>query len=130
MITIDGIDMDDGVDEPDEDLLAEDNDDWLGEEGCLFPAQCLMPGIHYTSECHTAEDMESWSSQDKRARAWDRRNKRALRKLAAAGTGCRADQLMDSERAAIGLAAAAVIAAGHAPPCANSGRPSVGAGLS
>ena len=29
----------------------------LGEDECLFPGRCCMPGDHYTSECHTAEDM-------------------------------------------------------------------------
>lgn len=26
--------------------------------GCLFPSECLMPGEHFPSECHTAEMVE------------------------------------------------------------------------
>lgn len=29
-------------------------DEW----GCLFGADCCMPDLHFTSECHTAEMME------------------------------------------------------------------------
>ena len=55
MIVINGIEMDDGVDEPnerDEDL---DDESPLGPEGCCFPGNCCMPGPHYESECHTPE---------------------------------------------------------------------------
>lgn len=31
----------------------------LGEEGCLFPGECCMPGPHYESECHTPDMMEN-----------------------------------------------------------------------
>lgn len=31
----------------------------LLEEGCLFPGECCMPGLHYTCECHTADDLMS-----------------------------------------------------------------------
>lgn len=27
----------------------------LGPEGCLFPGNCCMAGMHYESECHTPE---------------------------------------------------------------------------
>jgi hypothetical protein len=35
----------------------ETGDPVLGEEGCLFPDKCVMPGLHYTADCHTAEDI-------------------------------------------------------------------------
>lgn len=44
---------------------AEAYDDYeLSEEqpedfGCIFPDRCVMPGIHYPNECHTAEMMEA-----------------------------------------------------------------------
>jgi len=44
--------MDDEEDEPDEDSLHADT--W----GCLFPEECVMPGRHLKSECHTAEMLE------------------------------------------------------------------------
>jgi hypothetical protein len=28
--------------------------------GCLFPDECLMPGEHTKSECHTAEMLEEY----------------------------------------------------------------------
>lgn len=38
-------------------MLEEDEDkDW----GCLYPGKCLMPDLHFESECHTAEDMEAY----------------------------------------------------------------------
>jgi hypothetical protein len=36
------------------------------EPGCLFPGRCCMPSEHFTSECHTAEDM---IAQEMEARA-------------------------------------------------------------
>ena len=33
-------------------------EDHYEESGCLFPDRCLMPGLHFTSECHTVEDIE------------------------------------------------------------------------
>lgn len=27
--------------------------------GCVFPGRCLMPGLHYPSECHTVEMIEA-----------------------------------------------------------------------
>lgn len=50
MVTIDGEEMDDGVDEPD--IVTS-----LGPEGCLFPGECCMPWPHYESECHTAGNL-------------------------------------------------------------------------
>lgn len=35
----------------------------LGEMGCLFHSECCMPGMHYTSECFTAEDAEAWHKE-------------------------------------------------------------------
>ena len=52
MTVINGIEMDDGVDEPNERLNDESP---LGPEGCCFPGNCCMPGPHYESECHTPE---------------------------------------------------------------------------
>ncbi len=50
------------------DELDDYEDDYdLGEFGdgdrweCLYPAECLMPGEHLSSECHTIADMESLS---------------------------------------------------------------------
>ena len=34
----------------------EDND---GDFGCLFGAKCCMPGLHFRSECYTAEMYEA-----------------------------------------------------------------------
>ena len=33
-------------------------DEWMSV-GCDTPG-CVMPGSHYRSECHTAEDMEAY----------------------------------------------------------------------
>lgn len=30
------------------------------EEGCCFPDECCMPGLHMKSECHTAEMIEDY----------------------------------------------------------------------
>ena len=35
-----------------------------GREGCCFPNECLMPGWHTTSECHTIEMMEAQVWED------------------------------------------------------------------
>jgi hypothetical protein len=48
------------------DEYADEFEPWenpLGEEGCLFPGECCMPGIHYTSECHTPEMMEDLEAE-------------------------------------------------------------------
>ncbi len=55
MIVINEIEMDDGVDEPNERDEDFDDESPLGPEGCLFPGNCCMPGPHYESECHTPE---------------------------------------------------------------------------
>lgn len=44
--------------------------DTLGDEGCLFPDQCCMPGHHYTSECHTAEMLEAWNQTGSSLDEW------------------------------------------------------------
>ena len=31
----------------------------LEEFGCLYGAACCMPGLHFPSECHTAEMLEA-----------------------------------------------------------------------
>ena len=46
---------DDIEDEEDGQDLDPDNDGW---SDCAFPGQCLMPGEHFQSECHTAEMLE------------------------------------------------------------------------
>lgn len=56
-----------------------DDNDLLGPEGCLYPGECCMPGIHYTSECHTLEDLVG-PEEAKRLRRWDRRGQRRRRK--------------------------------------------------
>lgn len=51
----------------------------LGRIGCLFPRECCMPGEHYTSECHTPEDL--MDAEDAKAwRRWKRLNRRRWRK--------------------------------------------------
>jgi hypothetical protein len=55
MTIIDGNEMDDGVDEPNERDERFDDESPLGPEGCCFPGKCCMPGPHYESECHTPE---------------------------------------------------------------------------
>ncbi|MDQ2732279.1 MAG: hypothetical protein M3Y56_11515 [Armatimonadota bacterium] len=37
------------------------------EPGCLFPKECLMPGCHHKSECHTLEMLEQyWAHETRR----------------------------------------------------------------
>lgn len=50
------LDENDGYD--DEEELEES---FLGDEGCLFPGYCCMPGPHFTSECHTPEMAEDYA---------------------------------------------------------------------
>jgi|GEM_PF-3549196 len=64
MTTINGIEMDDGVDEPDDSHRYQDDDSPLGPEGCCFPGKCCMPGPHYESECHTPEMLMAIESQE------------------------------------------------------------------
>lgn len=40
-------------------------EDLLGPEGCLYPDRCCMPGYHWESECHTAEDLEALEKEGK-----------------------------------------------------------------
>ncbi len=50
-------------DEVDEDWSRhpdEDSDPW----NCLFPDECCMPGIHRSSDCHTAEMLEQQHTED------------------------------------------------------------------
>jgi hypothetical protein len=54
---------DDGVYDEGDDDLRDPTDDFLGEEGCLFPRNCCMPGIHYTSECYTPEMAEDFEAE-------------------------------------------------------------------
>lgn len=35
------------------------------EEGCCFPKECCMPGVHRKSECHTAEMIEDQFTPNK-----------------------------------------------------------------
>lgn len=39
-------------------LLDECDVEEFEDEGCCFPGECLMPGDHVRSECHTVEMME------------------------------------------------------------------------
>ncbi len=51
------------LEEEDEPVSGAEEDellDELGDIGCLFPCNCLMPGVHYTGECHTAEMLEDY----------------------------------------------------------------------
>jgi hypothetical protein len=36
---------------------------FLGEEGCLFPEESCMPGMHYTGQCHTADMLEEQEAE-------------------------------------------------------------------
>lgn len=56
-----------------------DGNGFLGPQGCLFPSECCMPDIHYTSECHTLEDLVG-PEEAKRIRRWDRQTQRERRK--------------------------------------------------
>jgi hypothetical protein len=38
--------------------FGDDDDDYFSATSCVFPGQCLMPGIHLPEECHTADMME------------------------------------------------------------------------
>lgn len=49
-------------------------EEFAGEEdreqpqfGCDFPERCCMPGLHFPSECHTAEMMEQLMEEDERS---------------------------------------------------------------
>lgn len=61
MTIINGIEMDDGVDEPE---YPREENGCLGAEGCLYPDKCCMPGPHYESECHTAEMLMALENQN------------------------------------------------------------------
>ncbi len=80
MITLNGEELDDGVDEPDLELLDQDDDDLPGESGCLFPKECCIAGPHWTSECFTLADAYRWEAGFRRQRAWERRRKREFRR--------------------------------------------------
>ena len=41
-------------------------DEWhpeMSDDGCCFPGECLMPGPHFRSECHTVEMIEAQEDQ-------------------------------------------------------------------
>lgn len=38
---------------------VEPDDYYEAPAGCCFPGECLMPGAHLLSECHTAEMYEA-----------------------------------------------------------------------
>jgi hypothetical protein len=38
-------------------------DEAIDEHTCCFPGNCLMPGEHMRSECHTAEMVEDYLSE-------------------------------------------------------------------
>ena len=41
------------------DGFCEGEDDEFEEFGCLYGADCCMPGLHFPSECHTGEMLEA-----------------------------------------------------------------------
>lgn len=47
------------------DMVGVQEPNWndKAEEGCLYPDKCCMGGIHYKSECHTAEDLEAMEEE-------------------------------------------------------------------
>lgn len=51
----------------------------LGPQRCLFPRECLMPGPHYTCECHTLDDLIG-PAEAKKVRRMDRLTQRERRK--------------------------------------------------
>lgn len=40
-----------------------DDENW-DEEGCCYPDKCCMGGLHFKSECHTAEDLEAIGEEE------------------------------------------------------------------
>lgn len=38
--------------------------DEMEDFGCWFGTRCMMPGLHFPSECHTAEMMEAEIKED------------------------------------------------------------------
>lgn len=47
-------------------LCGADEDDWDDpelEDSCAFPGECLMPGEHTRSECHTVEMVEAFNAE-------------------------------------------------------------------
>lgn len=73
---------DDFVSDEDFERWSEDRDDpsiSRGEdedckEGCCYPGECCMPGIHLRSECHTAAMMVDQEREDTKGRKWTNRN--------------------------------------------------------
>jgi hypothetical protein len=50
----------DGDDDEDDDPPDERDENQIG---CWFPDECLMPGEHMKSECHTAEMVEAANAE-------------------------------------------------------------------
>ena len=50
----------------DHDDFRDDHEDegLLDEFDCLFPGNCCMPELHFTSECHTQEMAEEFYGHD------------------------------------------------------------------
>ena len=46
--------------------MWEDDETGMGEDRCVFPGRCLMPGFHLSSECHTVEMVEAWEREMQR----------------------------------------------------------------
>lgn len=46
-----------------EDYRGEHDPDEEECAGCCFPGECIMPGEHLRSECHTAEMMEAYMDE-------------------------------------------------------------------
>lgn len=57
-------DDDDRGDPPDDDPLERDADEWVLD--CGYKG-CCMPGYHFRSECHNAEDMEAYYKEQEQA---------------------------------------------------------------
>lgn len=48
------------------DSEEQEESDGLFEVGCCFPKLCVMPGMHFTSECQTRMDMERYFKEGSR----------------------------------------------------------------
>jgi hypothetical protein len=51
-------DIDDG------DYESNDEDELMEDYECILGPACVMPGLHFPSECHTAEMMEEINNND------------------------------------------------------------------
>lgn len=50
-----------------EDYMRGDEEETDPDFDCCFPDRCLMGGLHYRSECYTAEGMEAYNEECRQA---------------------------------------------------------------